>query len=397
MSDISVQTDVEKFQRSDISVQTDVGEFQMTKDAETITDKFVCGDNERVELKTANSAPPILGDYKGEIKGSNSSYTDITFDRIPLLLYQGENEETPEIDPEFEVDEPEVIEIFQNSKNSFSLFDNPTSESSRISRKTAAPEFLLLSDSDISAAPGISISYLSSWRLQKFHRVSAILAAPDFSSRSCYRGGSCRFHLVPVISAAPEVPSRSCHLEGFKCFHLVSAILAAPDFSSRSCHRGGSCRFYLVLVISAAPGISISYLSPWRFQTFHLVPVIAVAPVVSISFLPFRRLQKFHPAPVISKASSVSISYLPSWRLKTSSRSCRFYLVSVILGGSRHFHLISVTSAAPDLSSRVCHHGSPSLSISSLISAALNNTILRYDFSFMLLKIIDFLYNSQNL
>ncbi|GBN07747.1 hypothetical protein AVEN_57876-1 [Araneus ventricosus] len=109
---------------NDISVQTNVEKFQMTKDAETITDKFVCGDNERVELKTDNSAPPILGDL--EITGTNPSSTDITFDRIPLLLYQGENEETPEIDPEsFEVDEPELIEIFQNSKISFSSLDNP--------------------------------------------------------------------------------------------------------------------------------------------------------------------------------------------------------------------------------------------------------------------------------
>ncbi|GBL93266.1 hypothetical protein AVEN_42699-1 [Araneus ventricosus] len=38
----------------------------------------------------------------------------------------GENEEAPEINPEsFEVDEPELIEIFQKAKNSFSLLDNP--------------------------------------------------------------------------------------------------------------------------------------------------------------------------------------------------------------------------------------------------------------------------------
>ncbi|GBO23721.1 hypothetical protein AVEN_217837-1 [Araneus ventricosus] len=137
--------DINKRKKSDISVQTDVQKCPMTKDVETITDNFACGDTKRVGFQTANSAPPALGDCGktcvqqqtnpfvdksdnliADTEGTNIFLTGTTSNQIPLLLYQGEKEDAPEIDPGcFEVDEPELIQIFQNSNNVFSLLDNP--------------------------------------------------------------------------------------------------------------------------------------------------------------------------------------------------------------------------------------------------------------------------------
>ncbi|GBM76918.1 hypothetical protein AVEN_239760-1 [Araneus ventricosus] len=65
-------------------------------------------------------------DLPSQAEGTNPFLTEITSHQVPLLLYQGENEERPEIDPLcFEVEEPELIEIFQNSKKTFSLLDSP--------------------------------------------------------------------------------------------------------------------------------------------------------------------------------------------------------------------------------------------------------------------------------
>ncbi|GBN77276.1 hypothetical protein AVEN_90902-1 [Araneus ventricosus] len=126
-----------------MSVQTDVEKCPMTQDVETITDNFACGDTRRVGFQIANSAPPALGDCEqtcvrrqtnpfldnsdnlpADTEGTILLLTETTSNEIPLLLYQGENEEAPEIDPGcFEVDEPELIQIFQNSNNVFSLVD----------------------------------------------------------------------------------------------------------------------------------------------------------------------------------------------------------------------------------------------------------------------------------
>ncbi|GBM39257.1 hypothetical protein AVEN_130797-1, partial [Araneus ventricosus] len=117
----------------------------MTLDVATITDNFACGDTRRVGFQTANSAPPTLLDCEQtcvqqqtnafldnsenlpeDTEGKNLLLTRTTSNEIPLLLNQGENEEAPEIDPGcFEVDEPELIQIFQNSNNVFSFLDNP--------------------------------------------------------------------------------------------------------------------------------------------------------------------------------------------------------------------------------------------------------------------------------
>ncbi|GBN95559.1 hypothetical protein AVEN_274575-1 [Araneus ventricosus] len=136
--------DINSRKKSEVSVQTDVEKSPMTTDVETITDNFACGDTKRVGFQTANSAPPTLEDcgencvqqqtnafldnsdnLPANTGGTNLLLTGTTSNEIPLLLYQGENEETPEIDPgSFEVDEPELINIFQNSNNVFSLLDN---------------------------------------------------------------------------------------------------------------------------------------------------------------------------------------------------------------------------------------------------------------------------------
>ncbi|GBN93722.1 hypothetical protein AVEN_166952-1 [Araneus ventricosus] len=53
------------------------------------------------------------------------SFKDTTSDQNPLLLYQEENEKVSDIDHEaVEVDEPELIEIFESSKIFFSLHGN---------------------------------------------------------------------------------------------------------------------------------------------------------------------------------------------------------------------------------------------------------------------------------
>ncbi|GBM64019.1 hypothetical protein AVEN_220241-1 [Araneus ventricosus] len=115
------------------------------KDVETLTDAFACGDTKRVMSQASNSPQHTLGDcaqtdfqhptnpfldlsvdLPAEREPSNPFVIGISSHQVPLLLYQGENEYRPEIDPaSFDVDEPELIEIFQNSKNSFTLLDNP--------------------------------------------------------------------------------------------------------------------------------------------------------------------------------------------------------------------------------------------------------------------------------
>ncbi|GBN95561.1 hypothetical protein AVEN_274577-1 [Araneus ventricosus] len=137
--------DINKNKKSDISVQTDVEKCPLTKDFATVTDNFACGDTKRVGFQTANSATSTLGDCEQtsvqhptnpfldnsenlpeDTEGTNLLLTGTTSNKIPLLLYKGENEEAPEIDPGcFKVDEPELIQIFQNSNNVFSFLDNP--------------------------------------------------------------------------------------------------------------------------------------------------------------------------------------------------------------------------------------------------------------------------------
>ncbi|GBM43328.1 hypothetical protein AVEN_96998-1 [Araneus ventricosus] len=200
-----------KRKNSDICVQTDFEQIQTTKDAQTLTDAFVCGDTEEnvfdysdsVQLGfgdnntkyAQNRTNPFLDDFDDStatiiaispfsddfddstativaispfsddfndstatiiaispfsddfddstativaISSFSDDFDDSTATLVarnpfitgatsnPLLLYQGENEEPPEIDPRsFEVDEPQLIAIFQNSQNSFSLVDNP--------------------------------------------------------------------------------------------------------------------------------------------------------------------------------------------------------------------------------------------------------------------------------
>ncbi|GBN61027.1 hypothetical protein AVEN_269659-1 [Araneus ventricosus] len=136
--------DINKNKKSDISVQTDVEKCPLTKDFATVTDNFACGDTKTVGFQTANSAPSTLEDCEqscvqqqtnpfldnsdnlpADTEGAILLLTGTTSNQIPLRLYQGENEEAPEIDPgSFEVDEPELINIFQNSNNVFSLLDN---------------------------------------------------------------------------------------------------------------------------------------------------------------------------------------------------------------------------------------------------------------------------------
>ncbi|GBO25435.1 hypothetical protein AVEN_197355-1, partial [Araneus ventricosus] len=136
--------DINEKKNSDICVQTDVEKCPMTKDTETLTDKFACGDTETIGFQTANSAQSTLLDCEqtcvqhetnhfldksdnlpADTEGTNLLLLGTTWNQIPLLLYQGENEEAPEIDPgSFEVDEPELINIFENSNNVFSLLDN---------------------------------------------------------------------------------------------------------------------------------------------------------------------------------------------------------------------------------------------------------------------------------
>ncbi|KAF8795669.1 hypothetical protein HNY73_000141 [Argiope bruennichi] len=59
-------------------------------------------------------------------KETNPFKTDIYSNEKTSFLYQ-EVDEPPEIDPSwFEMDEPELMEIFESSKNIFSVLDNPS-------------------------------------------------------------------------------------------------------------------------------------------------------------------------------------------------------------------------------------------------------------------------------
>ncbi|KAF8795724.1 hypothetical protein HNY73_000191 [Argiope bruennichi] len=147
--------------KTDVSVQTDYQLNQATKHASTLTDiygsgetgVYVCGidsaqsdfeymktkcirsgnnpflDNfvaSPIELKATNPFMDNFDDFADVKKETNPFKTDIYSNEKTLFLYQ-EMDEPPEIDPSwFEMDEPELIEIFENSKNTFSVLDNPS-------------------------------------------------------------------------------------------------------------------------------------------------------------------------------------------------------------------------------------------------------------------------------
>ncbi|GBL79716.1 hypothetical protein AVEN_217626-1, partial [Araneus ventricosus] len=149
-----------KKKNSNICVQTDFEQIQTTKDAHNSTDALACGEVEGNVFDVPDSVQLTVGDNEAKyvqnrtnpflddlndstvtlvarnsflddsddstvtIVGRNSFIAGATSN--PLLLYEGETEEAPEIDSKsFEIDEPELIAIFQNSQNSFSLVDNP--------------------------------------------------------------------------------------------------------------------------------------------------------------------------------------------------------------------------------------------------------------------------------
>ncbi|GBO07249.1 hypothetical protein AVEN_254815-1, partial [Araneus ventricosus] len=88
------------------------------KDVGTLTDAFACGDTERVVFQAPNSPQHTLGDcgrtdfqhptnpfldnslgLPAETEPSNPFVIGFGSHQVPLLLYQGENEYRPEIDP----------------------------------------------------------------------------------------------------------------------------------------------------------------------------------------------------------------------------------------------------------------------------------------------------------
>ncbi|KAF8788635.1 hypothetical protein HNY73_006656 [Argiope bruennichi] len=152
---------VKNKKKTDVSVQTDYQQNQATKHASTLTDIYGSGeiglyvfdvdsaqsefedikskcilpgnnlflDNfvaSPIELKATNPFLDNFDDFVDVKKETNPFKTDIYSNEKTALLYQ-EVDEPPEIDPSwFEVDEPELIEIFENSKNVFSVLDNPS-------------------------------------------------------------------------------------------------------------------------------------------------------------------------------------------------------------------------------------------------------------------------------
>ncbi|KAF8776815.1 hypothetical protein HNY73_013759 [Argiope bruennichi] len=147
--------------KTDASVQTDYQQNQATKHASTLTDIygsdetevyvfdvdsaqsdfediktkcFLPGNNpfldnlvaSTIELKATNPFLNNFDDFENVKKETNPFKTDIYSNEQTLLLYQ-EVDEPPEIDPSwFEMDEPELMKIFENSKNIFSILDKPT-------------------------------------------------------------------------------------------------------------------------------------------------------------------------------------------------------------------------------------------------------------------------------
>ncbi|KAF8768203.1 hypothetical protein HNY73_021047 [Argiope bruennichi] len=147
--------------KTDVSVQTDYQQNQAIKHASTLTDiygsdetgvyvfdvdsaqsdfediKTKCirpGNNpfldnfvaSPIELKATNPFLDNFDNFADVKKETNPFKTDIYSNEKTGLLYQ-EVDEPPEIDPSwFEMDEPELIEIFENSKNIFSVLDKPS-------------------------------------------------------------------------------------------------------------------------------------------------------------------------------------------------------------------------------------------------------------------------------
>ncbi|KAF8786152.1 hypothetical protein HNY73_007909 [Argiope bruennichi] len=147
--------------KTDVSVQTDYQQNQATKHASTLTDIYGSGETgvyvfdvdsaqldfediktkcilsgnnpfldnfvaSSIELKTTNPFLDNSDDFADVKKETNPFKSDIYSNEKTLFLYQ-EVDEPPEIDPSwFEMDEPELMEIFESSKNIFSVLDNPS-------------------------------------------------------------------------------------------------------------------------------------------------------------------------------------------------------------------------------------------------------------------------------
>ncbi|KAF8793738.1 hypothetical protein HNY73_001783 [Argiope bruennichi] len=147
--------------KTDVFVQTDYQQNKATKHASTLTDIYGSGETgvyvfdvdsaqsdfedlktkcirpgnnpfldnfvaSPIELKATNPFLNNFEDFADVKKETNPFKTDIYSNEKTLLLYQ-EVDEPPEIDPSwFEIDEPELIEIFENSKNTFSVLDDPS-------------------------------------------------------------------------------------------------------------------------------------------------------------------------------------------------------------------------------------------------------------------------------
>ncbi|KAF8770225.1 hypothetical protein HNY73_017782 [Argiope bruennichi] len=154
-------SNIKNRKKTDVSVQTDHQQNQTTKHASTLTDIYGSGETGvyvfdvdsalsdfediktkcilpgnnpflenfvacPIELKATNPFLDNFDDFADVKKETNPFKTDIYTKEKTMLLYQ-EVDEPPEIDPSwFEVDEPELIEIFENSKNIFSVLDNPS-------------------------------------------------------------------------------------------------------------------------------------------------------------------------------------------------------------------------------------------------------------------------------
>ncbi|GBO22760.1 hypothetical protein AVEN_144713-1 [Araneus ventricosus] len=400
--------DINKRKKSDISVQTDVEKCPMTKDFATITDNFACGDTKIVGFQTANSAPSTLEDCEqtcvqqqinpfldisdnlpADTEGKNLLLTGTTSNLIPLLLYQGENEEAPEIDPGcFEVDEPELIQIFQNSNNVFSFLDNPCPQDfvnnpflttnpfelkdtnpfkGPIIETTSKKIPLLLYQGENEEAPEIESGSFEVDEPELINILQDSNIVLDLFEHDCPQNfrsnqflGNNRFQLKdtnPFKGPINEITSPFYGISN-ECRSPVQNT-SVPKKKNVSSYPKRSLKrkahkfmvwlrtFHLISVILAANGLP-------------LVPVIFPAPGfllcvchlgiirLSTSFLSSRWLMAFHPC-------------------QSSFRLLAIFLVYVILASS-YFPLVPVILAAPGLFSCVCHLRGSCLSTSFLPS-----------------------------
>ncbi|KAF8783152.1 hypothetical protein HNY73_013356 [Argiope bruennichi] len=241
-----------------------------------------------IELKATNPFLDNFDDFVNVKRETNPFKTDIYSNEKTVLLYL-EVDEPPEIDPSwFEIDEPELIEIFENAKNIFSVLDNPLENDFatnpflarnpfKLTNKNPFKESIIANNNPFS---GISNEQKMSEQCPKEDNLTLVASRRNhYLKRKVNKVASWWLKTYQLILLFRWFHSFSHTL---KTYYLVLSSLVVPDLESR---------FFVILGLADFPNA----LSPRRFLMHHLSLSsrrLQACSVTMALLLPSRRLQK---------------------------------------------------------------------------------------------------------